>query len=248
MRLLFCLAFIACFAFPSHAQRLEIFAGAGINHFYDKGYDDGHYSSAYMDGLAYCAGVGIYGKPLFPNHQMGLTFKYMEINGGIDIEGGGLGAGFGLNAHAKYRTFELGIFPLNLKREDSRMEIHLGMELAWTYKSIMDGEETSWYMDIDFTTMPPKTFYVNDTVATKTNSEQYFTKFTPIACLKVGYALPIGHGFEITPRLNIGVGLKKRFTEEVDSTPKNTTIMMEICLRKNFPTPSPPPGAPAHPR
>lgn len=215
------------------AQSLELFAGVGVNGFFDKNYDDGHYRSEYRIGLAKSLGFGLFRKTGL-GYEMGLTVKYMEIDGGIDIEGGGLGAGFGLDVNTTIRTLEFGLFPLNLKLLKDKFELRLGMEFAYLIRGEMQGEQTGWYIDYDYSTFPPRTVIVNESKPIDSTSDDYFTDLSAFVCFKMGYTFPIGQKLELVPRLHFGFGLGKRFTDEVDSTPKNRVNMLELVARRSF--------------
>ncbi|MCC6726972.1 MAG: hypothetical protein IT258_20895 [Saprospiraceae bacterium] len=217
----------------AEAQNLELFAGVGVNHFFDKGYDDGHYRSTYSPGLAKSLGLGLYGKTGL-GIEMGITLKYMEIEGGIDVRGGGLGYGFGLDVNSKLKSLELGLYPLNIYALDKRFEVRLGMEFAFLLGGEMLGKQTGWYLDYDYNFYPPRMITVSELKPIDSTSDDYISDLSAFVCLKIGYLLPIRQKLELVPRLHLGYGLSKRFTDKVDSMPKNWVGMLEIAARRKF--------------
>ncbi len=215
------------------AQQLEVFAGGGVNHFYDRGYDDGHYLSEYKAGPTIGAGVGLFGKTGL-GFVVGFTMKYLEINGEIDLQGGGLGFGTNLQAQTKIRSLEFGLFPLNLRLLKEKLELQLGLEIGIPFDTQIKGETNDWYLDQDLSTMPPKIVTVNVTNTISTNSKEYFTDMSSTACLRAGYVLRRGQKFEFIPRLYFGYGLGKKFTDKIDSKPKNFVFLAELGVRRNF--------------
>jgi hypothetical protein len=227
------LFFLLSFAVNVQAQSLEVFAGVGINGYFDQGYDDGHYRSDYSPGLANCLGIGFFGKTGL-GYEMGMTIKHMVINGGVDIAGGGLGAGFGINADTKIRTLELGLFPFTFKSLDDKFEIRLGVEFAYLTNGQVKGKQNSWHLDLDISTTPPRTIYVSESKPINSKSDEYFKDLTASFCVNMGYIISINSKLDLIPKLHFGYGLSKRFSDEIDSTPKNRVAVFEICLRKPF--------------
>ncbi len=169
---------------------------------------------------------------------MGMTIKHMVINGGVDIAGGGLGAGFGINADTKIRTLELGLFPFTFKSLDDKFEIRLGVELAYLTNGQVKGVRNSWHLDWDNSTIPPRTIYVGESKPINSKSDDYFKDLTASVCVNMGYIISISPKLDLIPRLYFGYGLNKRFTDEIDSTPKNRVAVFEICLRKSLANPN----------
>lgn len=215
------------------AQNFEVFTGVGVNNFFDKGQDDWNSSSVYQGKLANCLGFGLFGKTSL-GHEMGLTLKFMAINGGIDISSQAHGAGYHQQMDAKIKTIELGFYPLTFSSLNEKFEIRIGLEFAYLLSGQLKGQYKSWYLDLDNSTYPPTTIYVNKSKPINSNLQENFTILSAFACVKMGYNFRFGPNLNLIPRLHIGYGLGKRLTEKIGARPKNWVSIFELAAQRHF--------------
>jgi len=167
-------------------QKLEIFGGAGFNHFYDFPGNRGHFNSSYQPGNYFLGGIGFEFVEIDWT-KMKFTISFEKYTGEIIAREGMLGSGYSVDAKTKKSLVSLSVFPVYLKLLNN-FDLNIGATFSVLADENFSGTFDTWSASSSGTSVD-----INEKYQTYNSKFLFGLKF------RIAYNINLNERFTIVP-------------------------------------------------